>query len=122
MQMLLNGGIYNGKRYLNPETITFFTQSRFPEDDNRRGLGFDKPPLENDGLGPVCISAPASSYGHSGFTGTYAWADPDHQLIYIFLCNRIHPFSSNRVLIENNIRTRIQQVMYDAIEKGQKHF
>ncbi len=122
MQMLLQGGIYNGKKYLNPETIEQFTQYQFPEKDNRRGLGFDKPPLENDGLGPVCLSAPPESFGHSGFTGTYTWADPKNNLVYVFICNRINPSASNRVLIENNIRTRIQQVIYNAIEKGEKKY
>ena len=79
-----------------------------------------KPDPEEKELGPSCESASGSSFGHSGFTGTYAWADPDYNLVYIFLSNRIHPDANNTKLIQMNIRTEIQQVIYDAIIKAEK--
>jgi len=117
MQMLLNGGWYGGHQYLKPSTIAEFTRVRFPGTGNRRGLGFDKPLLNDDSDGPACKSASPSSFGHSGFTGTYAWADPSNNLVYIFLSNRIYPSASNQKLSEMNIRTRIHQSMYDILNK-----
>ncbi len=116
MQMLLNNGMYGGRRFFNPQTVHEFTKTQFPLDDNRRGIGFDKPVMNGEDNGPTCQDASSSSFGHSGFTGTYAWADPENGTVYIFLSNRIHPEASNRKLISMDIRTKIQQVMYDAIE------
>ncbi|MCD4682630.1 MAG: serine hydrolase [Bacteroidales bacterium] len=120
MQMLLQGGSYGGKEYLNSNTISQFTKMQFPLNENRRGIGFDKPdPNERDD-GPTCESVSDLSFGHTGFTGTYAWADPEYNLIYIFLSNRIHPTAKNTKLIKMNTRTEIQQVIYDAILKQQE--
>ena len=117
MQMLLNGGTYGGRQYLQPATDDEFTRQQFPLNENRRGIGFDKPdPLDWE-RGPTCEGASPRSYGHTGFTGTYAWADPEHGLIYIFLSNRINPSAGNTKLIRNNTRTKIQQVVYDALPK-----
>ncbi len=117
MQMLLNGGTYGGRQYLQPATVDEFTRQQFPLNENRRGIGFDKPdPLDWE-RGPTCEGASPRSYGHTGFTGTYAWADPEHGLIYIFLSNRINPSAGNTKLIRNNTRTKIQQVVYDALPK-----
>ena len=115
MQMYMNGGNYGGKRYIEEETLEEFTECQYRRKDNRRGIGFDKPVLD-DSDGPTCKEATASSFGHSGFTGTIVWADPEHELIYVFLSNRIHPSADNSLLVKENIRTRIQEVIYKAIE------
>ena len=121
MQMYLNGGEYGGRRYLSAEVLREFTRVQFPENDNRRGLGFDKPLPSNYRLPPEgaypCQGASASSFGHSGFTGTFVWMDPRHDLLYIFLSNRVYPTRANNLLSSMNIRTGILQVVYDAIER-----
>jgi len=117
MQMLMNDGFYGGRQYFAPHVLSEFTRTQFPLNDNRRGLGFDKPQLKRTKDGPTSLSVSNSSFGHSGFTGTYAWADPEHRLVYIFLSNRVHPTSSNNTLGKLNIRTAIHKVFYDAIEK-----
>lgn len=113
-QMLLQGGTYAGRCYLTPETIETFTKS--VSRTNRRGLGFDKPTPER-GEGPTCAEASDASYGHTGFTGTYVWADPDYQLVYIFLSNRTYPWSETNKLAESGIRTKIQKIIYQALIK-----
>lgn len=118
MQMLLNGGEYGGVRYLEPGTIKQFTKRQFPLNGNRRGIGFDKPLVEYEEDGPNCKSASPSSFGHSGFTGTYMWADPKNGLVYVFLSNRIYPDPWNNKISKLNIRTNLHQVFYDAIEKS----
>ena len=120
MQMLLQKGLYGGIQYLSPSTIKQFTKQQFPLNDNRRGIGFDKPEPENRENGPTCKDASLESFGHSGFTGTYMWADPEYQLVYIFLSNRIHPTALNTKLIKMNTRTKIQQIIYDAIPPSEK--
>ncbi len=118
MQMLINGGRYNGVQLFKPETITYFTKEHFSA-TNRRGLGWDKQlftPAEN---GPCCISASQESFGHSGFTGTFVWADPITKIVYVFLSNRVYPDAENNKISEMNIRTNIQQVVYDALFKSQ---
>ncbi len=115
MQMYLNKGWYAEERYLSAETFDLYNTCPYLEQDNRRALGFDKPEMDLEKIGPTCDSASASSFGHTGFTGTMAWADPDNETIYIFLSNRIHPDQYNLKLIEMDVRTKIQQVIYDAI-------
>ncbi len=117
MQMLIQDGSYGGKEYLKPETIHEFTRIQFPQHGNRRGLGFDKPMIHFIPDGPVCESASAASFGHSGFTGTYAWADPENKLVYIFLSNRVYPNAANQKLSSLNIRTNIHQAIYDLLRK-----
>lgn len=112
-QMLLNGGELNGRRYLSPETCRVFTTTL--SRTSRRGLGFDKPDRRNPRRSPCCEEAPASVYGHTGFTGTCAWVDPDNHLVYIFLSNRIFPNVWNNKLSRLDIRTRIQQAIYEAL-------
>ncbi|HUM52707.1 MAG TPA: glycoside hydrolase family 3 N-terminal domain-containing protein, partial [Chitinophagales bacterium] len=113
-QLLLNGGTYGGYRYYQAATITNFTSKQFP--GNRRAIGFDKPtPIGQDG--PTCDDASSESFGHTGFTGTMAWADPKNGLVYIFLSNRVYPSADVNTLSKQNIRQKIQQVIYDAIEK-----
>jgi beta-N-acetylhexosaminidase len=115
MHMLLNDGSYGGKQFLNPETVEEFSRVQFFFNNNRRGLGFDKPQILRNEPGPACLSASPLSFGHSGFTGTLAWADPVENLIFVFLSNRTFPDMNNRIIIEENIRTTIQQAVYDAI-------
>ena len=115
MQMYLNGGSYGYRRYLDRDVLQRYTSCYACEDDNRRGLGFDRPVVDEPGEGPACDSASALSYGHSGFTGTLAWIDPEEELLFVFLSNRIHPSQGNTLLIDDNVRTHIQQVVYDAI-------
>jgi len=119
MQMLLNGGSYGGVTYFQPGTIKDFTQTQNPLNENRRGIGFDKPLIEYEKDGPTCKGASRLSYGHSGFTGTYIWADPSNGLVYVFLSNRVYPDSRNNKLSELSIRTKIHQFFYDAIEKSE---
>ncbi len=116
MQLYLNKGIYGGQRFISKETIEEFTKYQFPECDNRRGLGFDKPSLmERNINGNTAISASDSSYGHTGYTGTMVWMDPETKLLYVFLSNRVQPTRENTLLYKLNTRTNIQQVLYDAI-------
>ncbi len=115
MQMYLNGGNYGGAKYFNLETIELFTTSPFLDNNNRRALGFDKPQMNYDIEGPTCKCVSGNSFGHTGFTGTIAWADPEEQIVYIFLSNRVHPDQDNNKLLQMDIRTDIQQVIYDAI-------
>jgi len=119
LQLLLQDGSYGGKDYLLPATIREYTHVQFPEKGNRRALGFDKPMLHNAPDGPSCKGTSRESYGHSGFTGTYIWADPSNDLLYIFLSNRVYPNAGNHKLSELNIRTNIHQVAYDLLRKYQ---
>lgn len=117
MQMLLNGGVYGGRIFLSDTIIQKFTSRAFFKNGNRRGLGFDKPEPDPDKISPASKSASAISYGHSGFTGSLVWIDPQYQLIYIFLSNRIHPDQYNTKLIDMNIRTQIQDVIYQSLDE-----
>lgn len=114
-QMLLQRGEYGGRRYFAEETVEYFTTAHYEASKNRRGLGFDKPLMSDRGKGPACKSASASSYGHSGFTGTYFWVDPETKLVYVFICNRTYPVAENNKIISLNTRTKLHQAMYDAI-------
>jgi len=116
MQMYLQGGYYGGENYLSSEVIDEFIKYQFPEDENRRGAGFDKPVLPNQEGGPASKNASEYGFGHSGFTGTLVWADTKSNLIYIFLSNRIHPDASNKKLINMDVRTEIMQVIYDSLD------
>lgn len=111
-QMLLQKGMYGGIRYFDSTTVNLFTSSNFSQVDNRRGGGFDKPPLSPDKNSPTCPSASPSSYGHSGYTGTYCWIDPEKELVYVFLSNRVHPTHKNRKISQLNIRTSILECLY----------
>lgn len=115
MQMLMNGGEYDGKRYLQKETVELFTQKYIPE--NRRGLIFDKPITDNPAASPAAKSASSKTFGHTGFTGTCAWADPENNLIFIFLSNRVHPSAAENKLAKMNVRTNVQEVFYEALKK-----
>jgi beta-N-acetylhexosaminidase len=110
-QMLLQGGEYGGRKYLSPETIeTFTTAPRGME----RACGFEKPWSQSKSS---CsgVASPAT-YGHTGFTGTSVWVDPDADLIYVFLSNRVHPDSRNWKINKLNVRRRIHNAIYDALD------
>ena len=113
MQMYLQGGNYGGIEYFQPQTIDDFNTCYFCDEDNRRGVGFDKPQLEDEG--PTCGCISMKSFGHSGWTGTYAWADPDKEIVYVFLSNRSYPSDPENKLLNYNIRTEIQRLIYEAI-------
>ncbi|MEN9547886.1 MAG: hypothetical protein RIR12_477 [Bacteroidota bacterium] len=114
-QMLLNGGTLNGVRYLKPETIKLFTS--YNSKISRRGFGFDKPEKDNAiRKDPYPSSlASAQTFGHTGFTGTCVWVDPMHNLVYIFLSNRVYPTRDNSKLVNMGIRGKIQDAIYKAI-------
>ncbi len=114
MQLYLQKGYYGGKRYLKTGTIKKFNTQYFKHEDNRRGLGFDKPQINKDELA-TCDCVSESSFGHSGFTGTYAWADPESGIVYIFLSNRVYPTMANKGLTKEDIRTKVQRVIQEAI-------
>ena len=119
-QMYLQKGYYGGKRYISEKTLNEFTKIQYPENKNRRGLGFDKPLIDNhknrlEDAYPA-VDASKNSFGHSGFTGTFAWADPDNQLLFIFMSNRVYPTRNNQRLYQLNIRTAIHQAIYDCIK------
>lgn len=118
LQLLLNQGVYGDEPYLSKETARLFTQSKSPT--CRRGLGFDKPAVGNGKGSPCGLLTPPSVYGHTGFTGTSFWVDPDHELIYIFLSNRVHPSRANNKLSSLKIRSRIQDAIYKAIDRKSK--
>jgi beta-N-acetylhexosaminidase len=115
LQMMLNGGEYGGERFVSRETIELFTKDYQGISGSRRGLGFDKPEPDKSKPGSSCLSASPVSYGHTGFTGTIIWVDPAYDLIYVFLSNRVYPDAANNKLLETNVRTDIQQVVYNAI-------
>ncbi|MFT6679640.1 MAG: beta-N-acetylhexosaminidase, partial [Granulosicoccus sp.] len=121
MQMYLDYGEFDNEQYIDSNQIARFTDCQFctgESDENRRGIGFDKPNRHN-GPGPTCDCVSFTSFGHSGFTGTLAWVDPEKEITYIFLSNRIYPSADNRKLIKMNIRTRIMDVLYSAIDKSE---
>ena len=115
MQMFIQDGDYGGERYLNKSTINLFNKCYYCNEDNRRGVGFDKPQIKDDG--PTCGCVSMNSFGHSGWTGTYTWADPDEKIVYVFLSNRSYPNSVENKLLKNNIRTDIQKLIYESIIK-----
>ena len=118
MQMFLNKGSYGGMQYISPEVVTEYTRCQYcPR--NRRGAGFDKPTTNRRG-GPSSNLASLSSFGHSGFTGTLAWADPVHKVNYVFLSNRVYPDAENWKLVKMGTRTRIQDVIYEALQQSKK--
>jgi beta-N-acetylhexosaminidase len=114
MQMYLQKGNYGGIQYFSEDTFNTFNTSWFYAEGNRRGLGFDKQQIT--GAGPTCGCVSMSSFGHTGFTGTIAWADPATDIVYVFLSNRTYPDSNlPNKLSQQNIREDIQKVIQDAI-------
>jgi CubicO group peptidase (beta-lactamase class C family) len=116
MQLFLRKGEIGGCEYILPEVVDQYTSYQYYP-SNRRGAGFDKPVVNGNG-GPCSNLASKSSFGHSGFTGTLVWVDPEYDLIYVFLSNRVYPDSENWKIIKMNIRTEIQDIIYKAIQKS----
>ncbi len=121
-QMYLQKGFYGGKRFISEKTVNEFIRRQYPKNDNRRGLGFDKPYIDNfknklDDAYPA-VDASENSFGHSGYTGTFAWADPDNGLVFIFMSNRVHPTRNNVKLYRLNIRTAMHQAIYDCLKNN----
>lgn len=110
LQMIAQNGSYNGVSYLKRETIDYFNEQYFP--GNRRGLGWDK---KGENVSNAALNASHRSFGHTGFTGTMVWVDPDFELVFIFLSNRVYPDANNYKLITKDIRSRVQDVVYEAI-------
>ncbi len=117
MQMFMNYGTYGGKRYIDSTTLYKFTECQYCIDgQNRRGIGFDKPEMNPDKDSPVCKAVSYMSFGHAGFTGTLAWADPKTGIIYIFLSNRVYPDADDNKLSKAGTRGKIHAVIYDALK------
>ena len=114
MQMYLQKGYYGGTRFFKASTFNKFNKRYFEDQEVRRGLGFDKPQLNPEILA-TCGCVSDESFGHSGFTGTYTWADPKSGLVYVFLSNRVYPNMENRGLVEQDIRTETQRLIQEAI-------
>jgi CubicO group peptidase (beta-lactamase class C family) len=118
-QMYLQKGFYGGRRYISEKTINEFTRIQYPDDDNRRGLVFDKPYIDNHkkklNQAYPAIDASKNSFGHTGYTGTFAWADPDNGLLFLFMSNRVYPTRDNPKLYELNIRPAMHQAIYDCL-------
>jgi beta-glucosidase-like glycosyl hydrolase/CubicO group peptidase (beta-lactamase class C family) len=118
MEAYRRGGEYGGARILSREVLKEYTTMQFPQNNNRRGLGFDKPMLHNDTIPPEdiypCWSASPSSFGHGGFTGTFVWVDPEAEISYVFLSNRVYPTRYNSRLSDQSIRGNILQAVYDS--------
>ena len=117
MEMQLQDGWYGGRKFLEKETIEKFTTRQF--ENNRRGLGWDKPEKEEE-YNPASRYSSFKSFGHRGFTGTIAWADPTFHIVFVFLSNRIFPDAENKKLIDFNIRERIHDIVYEAMWNYEK--
>jgi len=115
MQMMLQGGKYGGVELLDNETVSIFTQNQSGQ--SRRGWGWDKPERDPTKRSAVGQLAPLSTFGHTGFTGTAVWADPDNQLLYIFLSNRVHPSAGNNLITKEKIRGQIHDIIYKSFRK-----
>lgn len=117
-QMYLNEGQYGGEQLINAKALQEFTRCQYCGEGNRRGLGFDKPMIEYEkSASSVAEQASAASFGHSGYTGTFVWADPETDLLYIFFSNRVYPTRNNRKIYQMNIRPRIHTVLYESLEE-----
>ena len=115
MQLLNNGGVYDGKRYLKQETVRLFT--KYNSTISRRGYGFDKPEKKKES-GPTSDLCSKSTFGHQGFTGTCTWADPETGIVYVFLSNRVYPTANNRLINSMDVRNVAQSYIYKALGYG----
>lgn len=114
MQMILNKGNYGSANYIHSDVVEEYTKAQFT--GNRRGAGFDRPTA--NGGGPCYEGASQLSFGHSGFTGTLVWSDPQYGINYVFLSNRVCPDQDNWKIRDMNIRTEIQRVIYEAVKSA----
>ena len=113
MQLLLQQGYYGGQQYIGAETVRHFTTRH--ADSQRRGIGFDMKQLSLDALPNMANLASPATFGHTGFTGTCAWADPEHDIVFVFLSNRTFPSMRNFKLVKDDYRENIHNVIYEAI-------
>jgi len=113
LQMLLYRGEYGGETYLSKQTVNTFINTKSP--NSRRGLGFDKPDMNNPTKSPTATCVSANTFGHTGYTGTCFWVDPEHNLIFVFLSNRVYPSRTQTNLMSLNIRPRIQAIIYQSL-------
>ncbi len=114
MQLYLQKGFYGGIRYFKEQTFDVFNQRYFEKEGIRRGLILDKSQLNPKELS-TCGCVSDKSFGHSGFTGNFTWADPDSGIVYVFLSNRVYPTAANETLVKKDVRTKAQQIIQDAI-------
>ncbi len=119
MQLYLQKGYYGGKRYFKSTTFDKFNKRYYKDKKVRRGLGFDKPQLNPD-IEATCGCVSDQSFGHSGFTGAYTWADPESGIVYVFLSNRVYPTMENRGLVKEDIRTEVQRIIQEAIVRPER--
>ncbi|MBK9255248.1 MAG: serine hydrolase [Saprospiraceae bacterium] len=117
MQMYLQKGWYGGQRYIQPEIVDLCTRYQYPGEENRRGIIFDKPALDDKTMNAPTLAS-TESYGHSGYTGTYTWVDPVHNLVYVFLSNRVYPTRNNNKINEMKIRQEIGDAIYKTISES----
>lgn len=115
MQLYLNNGRYGGREYLDKKIIAEYTSCIACNNGNRRGYGFDKPQPGGGSSGPGFTGLSTASFGHTGFTGTMTWADPDTDIIYVFLSNRVYPDAMNNLLVQLDVRTKVHKAIYDAM-------
>ena len=113
MQMMLEGGTYGNMRYLKESTVKLFTTKQY--EGNRKALGWDRINDDNPNSSPASRYASSSSFGHQGFTGTIFWADPEYDLTYIFLSNRVYPSAADNKLAKSSLRTKIHNIIYESI-------
>ena len=116
MQMYLNNGTYGGERYIKEATLRQFTESPFARQGNRRGLGFDKPELSPRSTDIMGKNASRKSYGHTGFTGTMVWMDPENDFLFVFLSNRVCPDDTNNKLGSLALRAKIYETFVNAMK------
>ena len=120
MQMYLQYGQYGGVQYLDSASMREFTRRQYPENENRRGLGFDKPYIDNDKKelkdAYPAIDASTKSFGHSGYTGTFTWVDPKNGLLFVFFSNHVYPTRNNSKIFDLNIRPAMHQAIYDSLK------
>jgi CubicO group peptidase (beta-lactamase class C family) len=114
MQMYLNMGSYGGNQFISEGTMKKFTFCHYCNEGIHRGLGFDKPLLENKEKGIPAADAGPDSFGHSGYTGMFIWADPDSGILFVFCSNRVYPTRANNKIANLSIRPKMHQVIYDA--------
>ncbi|HSL86919.1 MAG TPA: glycoside hydrolase family 3 N-terminal domain-containing protein, partial [Bacteroidales bacterium] len=124
MELYRRMGSYGGEQIIAEEILREYSRVQFPENKNRRGLGFDKPLLDNADLPQEKTyptkGASTESFGHSGYTGTFVWIDPVHNISYVFFSNRVYPTRNNNLLSDLNIRTNILQALYDSVEGNRR--
>jgi CubicO group peptidase (beta-lactamase class C family) len=113
-QMLMDGGVYQGQRYLSEKTVKLFTTTYPIHGCNRRSLGFDTPCFEKPN-GVLPYMASNKTYGHQGFTGNVVWCDPDRELVYVFVSNRVYPYSEPNKLVKSKIRLTVHEAVYRGL-------